>query len=456
VSSMVPWKIVHVDVSEGFPALPLERDYQGLYVVFWWRNIPLGHKEIPMALFPMSAAQLSTLAIQAITPAIGNHLLNQGFIVPLPSVCKNRPPDSPPDFEALRSLDRPLAMLDQVLVTDPQSSSESISVIVCTRDRPEQLERCLKSLQNLSIAPQEIVVVDSAPSSDATRNLVTSFPKVRYVLEPQPGLSRARNSGIAHTSGDVIAFTDDDVVVHPDWIWRLQQGFTNSRIMVVTGLAIAAELETESQWIFERRNSFNQGYRTRVFDTQFFDGMRYRGAPVWCIGAGANMAVRRKAIEQVGGFDLRLGAGAAGCSEDSELWYRVLAAGWCCLYQPTAVVYHYHRRDLESLKQQMYAYMRGHVAALLIQFEKYRHWGNLRRLFLGTPKRYTALFLKGLLNGMKPEKQTLGSEVLGCLAGIQFYLRTRLMGIDDRKPQRMSIEPYSSSGAPPTNEVQAN
>jgi GT2 family glycosyltransferase len=432
--TMVPWKILHLDLSAGFADLSLESGYQGLYVVFWWRNIPLGEQEIPVALFPMSASQLANLAVQTITPAIGSHLLSHGFKAPLPPVCRDVIPDEPPDIEALRSIDQPLALLEKALADRPLPT-ESISVVVCTRDRPQQLEQCLRSLQNLTVAPKEILVVDSAPSSDATRNLVAQLPNVRYVLEPQPGLSRARNTGIVQTSGDLIAFTDDDVVVHPDWIWRLQQGFATSKVMVVTGLAIAAELKTTAQWTFEKRNSFNQGYQTRIFDDQFFEGMKHRGVPVWCIGAGANMAVRRKAIDQVGGFDPRLGAGASGCSEDSEFWYRILAAGWLCRYEPTAVVYHYHRQDFEGLQRQMYAYMRGHSTALLIQFEKYQHWGNLRRLFLGTPKWYSLLILKGLIKGFAPEQKTLRLEVLGYLAGIGYYLRNHLIGGVDRTAQ---------------------
>ena len=88
------------------------------------------------------------------------------------------------------------------------------------------------------------------------------------------------------------------------------------------------------------------------------------------------MAFRREAFERVGLFDERLGAGAAGCSEDSELWYRLLAEGHQCRYAPTAVVFHYHRTHWEELRHQTYSYMRGHVAALFFQFDRYRHWGN--------------------------------------------------------------------------------
>ncbi|MEP0917153.1 glycosyltransferase [Leptolyngbya sp. DQ-M1] len=447
---MVPCQILHLDLSAGFPAVHLEPGYQGLYVVFWWRNIPLGHRKIPESLLPLSEAQLTDLALQTITPTIGSYLLDHGFNPPLPKGCRNVIPAPPPDFATLQSLDRPLALLDQI-ATDRRVPDETISVVICTRDRPEQLEQCLRSLQSLTVAPTEILVVDSAPRSDATRKLMAQFPQVRYVLESQPGLSRARNTGIAHSCGDLIAFTDDDVVVHPDWIWRLMQGFHNPNVMVVLGLAIAAELETESQWIFESRHSFNRGYRTRVFDAQFFEGMRYCGAPVWELGAGANMAIRRKAIEQVGEFDPRLGAGASGCSEDSEFWYRVLAAGWLCLYHPTAVVYHYHRQDMESLQQQMYAYMRGNSAALLVQFEKYRHWGNLRRL-LATFKERTLSLLKGLFKNptaeQRAERRTVEIELLGYLAGVGFYLRNSArnsaIAVSDGKSQaERSLHRYS-------------
>jgi len=96
--------------------------------------------------------------------------------------------------------------------------------------------------------------------------------------------------------------------------------------------------------------------------------------PVWRIGAGANMAFSRNVFSRIGLFDERLGAGASGCSEDSEFWYRMLAAGMAIAYQPRAVVWHSHRVDRDAFGSQMKQYMRGHVAALLVQFEKHRHF----------------------------------------------------------------------------------
>jgi GT2 family glycosyltransferase len=419
-----PWKVVHLELSEGIPALSFEPNYEGLYVVFWWHSIPLGHQEILAAQLPMPATQLINLVLEAIAPVVGDRIFEQGFKSSLVAGLDKLPQDTPPDFHSLIALDRPLATLQERLSYLPEGS---VSVVICTRDRPEQLKQCLRSLQNLSHPPHEIIVVDNAPKTDATRQLVAQMPNIQYVLEPQPGLSVARNTGIHHSTGDLIAFTDDDVIVHPDWITRLQQSFQDSKVMAVTGLVLPGELETEAQLIFEKGfEGFSQGYQPLMFDSQFFEKMKPEGVPVWNIGAGANMAFQRKAFELVGDFDERLGAGASGCSEDSELWYRLLAEGWICRYEPTAVVYHYHRSDLERLKQQMYQYMRGHVAALLVQFERYKHWGNLYRLFITLPKYYKWRLLDGAKGKLKQLNRTLWAEISGCLSGVSFYLKNRI------------------------------
>lgn len=421
MSTFAPRKVVHLDLSAGIPTLPFCEGFQGLYVVLWWHGIPLGHQEISSTQLPMPATQLTNLVLQTITPAVGDCLLERGFKAPLPE-SENLLQDVIPEFYDLMALEHPLVRLHERSL---QPNDGSVSVVICTRDRPELLARCLRSLQKLSQRPQQILVVDNAPSSDATRQLVAQMPDIRYVLEPRPGLDVARNTGIRHSTGDIIAFTDDDVTVHPDWTTRLQQSFHDPKVMAVTGLVLAAELETEAQFMFEKYWGFNRGYRALTFDSQYFEQLKPWGVPVWCIGAGANMAFRCQVFELVGYFDERLDVGAAGCSGDSEFWYRVLAEGWYCRYEPTAVAYHYHRRDVDSLKQQMYYYMRGHVAALLIQFAKYRHWGNLRRLFLALPKYYAKFLLRGLIKGFKLRNSTLLIEILGCLSGVSFYLQNR-------------------------------
>src|SRR5690348_9913012 len=92
----------------------------------------------------------------------------------------------------------------------------------------------------------EILVVDNAPSSDATRDLVSArYPRVNYVVEPRPGLDWARNRAISAASGEILAYTDDDVVVDPGWVRALARAFAEDpEAMAVTGLVVPFELET--------------------------------------------------------------------------------------------------------------------------------------------------------------------------------------------------------------------
>ena len=102
----------------------------------------------------------------------------------------------------------------------------SVCVVICTRDRPNQLRRTLVSLQVQKQSPEEILVVDNAPSDEQTKALVTQeFSGVRYVRESLQGLNFARNRGLAETSQDIVAFIDDDAVAEPDWVEYIQKMF---------------------------------------------------------------------------------------------------------------------------------------------------------------------------------------------------------------------------------------
>lgn len=413
--SNLPWKILHLYIDEGLSSLPSYSEYQGVYIVFWWQNIPLGHRRISAEQLPMPATQVLNMAIQTITPTVSSYLEKQGI-----------------DILQQKSVNQP-ALLTAAKTSRKSSISiplfvkSSISIVIPTRNRTQHLAKCLNSLQKLSQRPHEIIVVDNAPSSNTTKILVSQIPNVRYIVEPEASASKARNTGLVNATGEIVAFIDDDMTAHPDWLLQLQKCFDNPEVMAVTGLVLPGELTTQAQQIFEEHWSFNRGFYQVNFDRKFFEQHQHLGVPVWLMGGSGNMAVRRRVFDLIGGFDERLGAGkkAAGCSEDSEFCYRLLAEGFLCRYEPKAVAYHYHRQDLTNLKQQVYSYMRGHVAALLIQYEKYGHWGNLRRLLLTLPRWYFRLFIGALIRGFGGRYQTLFAEISGCLAGVLFYFAQR-------------------------------
>lgn len=298
------------------------------------------------------------------------------------------------------------------------------SLVICTRDRPDDLARCLSSLGTQSCPPDEVIVVDNASGDDRTRRVALAAGAA-YIREDRPGLDFARNAGVRAARHPIIAYTDDDVVLHPRWLERMVDAFDAPDVMAVTGLVLPAELETEAQQIFERHWGFGRGYRRIDFGRDFFERTRAMGCPVWEVGAGASMAFRREAFEHVGHFDERLGAGAAGCSDDSEFWYRLLAAGWRCRYEPSSVAFHRHRHSTDALARQIRAYMRGHVTALLIQYERTREPGNLYRLWRVLPRHYAARFYRRLRHGRASHNRFLGAEVRGALGGIVYYLASR-------------------------------
>ncbi len=236
---------------------------------------------------------------------------------------------------------------------DPERRPQlSVSVIVCTRDRPEDLERCLASLFRLDPAPHEIVVVDNCPTTDATRALCRGLP-VRYLHEAVPGQSRARNRGIAEATGEIVAFTDDDCVVEPGWLSGLAREFADQRVMAVTGVVAPIELETPSQYLFEAHGGFQRGFERRDLDGVVVDPATAAGTA----GAGANAAFRRRVFDQVEPFAEWLGPGTpARAADDNDVFCRILAAGHSIVYDPGQLVWHRHRRDLRGLHDVLFDY----------------------------------------------------------------------------------------------------
>jgi glycosyltransferase involved in cell wall biosynthesis len=251
-------------------------------------------------------------------------------------------------------------------VIEPRTPADlpAVSVVLCTRDRPEQLADALDSLLALDYPEFEVVVVDNAARTDATKLVVDGVgdDRVRRVAEPVPGLSTARNSGLRAARHDVVAYTDDDVVVDPHWLLGIARGFAvGSQVACVSGLVPSGELRTAAQAYFDQRVSWSDSLRPRVFhiseppvDQPLFPFQPGR------FGTGANFAVRRGRILELGGFDEALGAGtAAQGGEDLDLFFRVLAAGDTLVTEPSAIVWHRHRSDNDALLSQARGYGLG-------------------------------------------------------------------------------------------------
>ena len=244
-----------------------------------------------------------------------------------------------------------------------------ISVIICTRDRPDQLATCLRRLAGQEYPRFEVVVVDNAPANDAVKRHVDAGLgglALRYVREPRPGLSWARNAGIAATSADIVAWLDDDEEPDRHWLAGLARGFARGAdIGCVTGKVLPARLETQAEQMFEQLGGYCRG---RGFSAETFSrhGPQSPLYPLPPFGVGANMAFRRDVLERIKGFDVALGAGTPALSgEDTLAFALVLLAGYRIAYEPAALVRHYHRAEVDDLGRQLRAYGIGLTAYYL-------------------------------------------------------------------------------------------
>lgn len=410
-----PWRIRHVDLAGGPCEIPTSD--VGVFLVLWWRSLPLGFKALLPAETPFRREQMLAFgaALAADQLAARRNLPKAGV---------DGVPHRTLTLAEAAGAEGLLEQLDDLARATEPRVADNLSVIVCTRDRLAMLEQCLASLAAQTSPPGQIVVVDNSADGNAAP-LCAGRPGVTYVHEPRPGLSIARNAGLAVARGEFIAFTDDDVELHDDWCGEIVRAFAGGAD-AVTGLVLPAVLDTEAQRAFELQlGGFTQRFQPLVFDTGFLDATRHMGPQVWRIGAGANMAFRRASIAGLGGFDERLGAGASGCSEDSEFWYRILAAGGVCLYEPRAVVFHHHRRDWAGLRQQYRAYMQGHVAALVAQADRYGAPGNLRRIVKQLPAYFLRTGLLSIQTLAGWRLRLLAEEVVGWSLGLTYLARPK-------------------------------
>ena len=248
----------------------------------------------------------------------------------------------------------------------PLPPKVSVSIIVGTFDRPDDLRECLQSLtQQNSPRLVEIIVVDNHPSSGITPPVVAEYPQVKLVSEARQGVAYARNAGIGVSIGDIVVTVDDDVTMSDNWLETLLAPFSRADILGVTGNVLPVTLDTESQCTFEEYGGLGRGFDRYEVSTQWFERSWYHCVPTWELGGTANSAFRASAFHHpdIGLMNETLGPGMpSGVGEDIYLFYKVLKAGYTMLYEPDAQVWHKHRRDPSALRRQIYGYSKGFVS----------------------------------------------------------------------------------------------
>src|SRR5665213_743171 len=261
-SGFKPWRILEVEISRPLAAVPardreMEQAYERALVLVRLHTQPIGVVELQLEKDGLGAEDLARAIWQSLHEEITTHLRLDSL-----------PEPAGLDAAGLQSATTPKCIQERDAVL---ANAPFVSVVVATHDRPADLAISLRSLLALDYPNFEGIVVDNAPSSSATADFMKetydSLATVRYVRENRPGLGRAHNRGLEDVQGEIVAFTDDDVIVDRWWLAELVMGFSiAAKVGCVTGMIFPRELQTQAQMWIEQHGGFGKGYARRVFD----------------------------------------------------------------------------------------------------------------------------------------------------------------------------------------------
>lgn len=368
---------------------------------------------------------------------------------------------SPDDLERLAS-DFPDPG-ESPLANVPTGSLPTATVVMCTIARDHAaLVRSVQSLFDLDYPAFDVVVVDNrGRDGDAPLPALPGGERVRVVVEPRRGISAARNRGIAEATGELVCFTDDDVVVDRGWLRAIGARFAlDPDLAGVGGLVLPLELETVPQLWFEE---FYGGF-TRSFDPHTWrTGLVAVDDAIFPyaagrFGAGCNMGFRRSALDRFGGFDVALGTGTpAKGGEDLAMFVTLLANGATVGFEPEAVVRHSHRRTREAFLAQVRDYGIGLTAmySSLVVADRRHARGLLRRVPAGLRLLLTPRDARSPSRSPSYPRRTLLVQIGGMLRGPTSYLASRRFAARSAPPRPApALQPAtpgpSDVGQPPS------
>ena len=215
-----------------------------------------------------------------------------------------------------------------------------VSVVVCAYNAADTLADCLRALDRLAYPDFEVIVVNDG-SRDRTGEIARAHPRVRLIDIENSGLSAARNVGLAHATGAIVAYTDADTRVDSDWLTFLVQPFLTSDAVGAGGPNVVPPDDPPMAQCIARA----PGGPTHVL----LDDRTAEHVP------GCNMAFRREALEAIGGFNptyLRAG-------DDVDVCWRLQARGWRIGFAASALVWHHHRSSVRAYWRQQVGYGEG-------------------------------------------------------------------------------------------------
>jgi O-antigen biosynthesis protein len=235
-----------------------------------------------------------------------------------------------------------------------EESVLTATIVICTRNRPALLRNCLQGIARLRRTPDEVLVVDNTSGDCETETIVREFAAT-YTVEAIPGLSRARNRGLAESKSEIVAYLDDDALPAESWLEFLLEPFADPRVGAVTGRTILPESQADVSNQEPARFLSNK-------DRQWFEIAAFGG-----LGIGTNMALRKSACNGWKVFDERLGRGTLFQGmEEHHAFAHLVSIGHCAVHGPAAIVLHRSQKNVD-IKQEA----RNQIAYSMLLFSEY-------------------------------------------------------------------------------------
>lgn len=362
-TDFAPVQIVEVELAQALPRLepktaPSGARYGAALCLVRLHGEPLGLVEVEVPAAGLEAAGLAESIEADLGEAIAAHLGNDG-LPPAKASAEGLPlPEQPPcraEHEAFLA------------------RAPFVSVVIPTRDRPQRAANAIASVLACDYPPDrfEVILVDNRPkeAGEAAPAAAGTLgdDRVRILQEPVPGGANARNTGLFQARGEIVAFTDDDVIADRGWLASIARGFDGEPgVGAVSGLVAPLELETPAQVWFEGYARFTGRFERRAYD---LGANRPADDPLFpfdigVLGTGANMAFRAEALRDAGGFDPSFNTQALPNGTDVEALLRVMLRGWTVVHDAHAIVQHAHQREYHQLERRVYGYGLGLTAVL--------------------------------------------------------------------------------------------
>lgn len=316
-----------------------------------------------------------------------------------------------------------------------------ISLVICTRDRPEALRACLGSISDSLLLPGEVWVIDQS-GDELTHQVVDEFTpnsplNLRYYRHNGIGHTSARNIGAKISQGRIIAYTDDDCIVDESWTSDIIKEFEKSSVNCVCGRTIAANHKERPKLALI--STLNPHTRRVV---------RKRCNPL-LVGRGNNIAFRRSDLLAIGGFNEKIGVGTpVYAGDDADIIYRLVQAGGTIIVTPDAVVRHTQPNRWQMVTQKKRGYAISFAAIFSIKAVQGDVYAGM---LLSGKLLYEAIYLLlgGILTMRRHMAQVGWHSLIGSLSGMKFLFNRDFRA----EMHRLGITAYKANLNRATNDV---